>query len=124
MNDLICQNCGCTEAKIVRHGMHTGAFCSACGKWIKWLNKDEIRKYQDKISTKKTPIEILNDIANRISEKMIEARDLRKESIRKYGEGCHEDSKFLGEEIAFREAAKIVESIIDEESKNGDDSKA
>jgi hypothetical protein len=35
--------CGCKEVFIQSEGIHTGLYCADCGKWIKWLSKDEIR---------------------------------------------------------------------------------
>lgn len=45
MKDYICK-CGCNTfivKRITKNGVasHTGLYCSYCGKWYKWLNKDE-----------------------------------------------------------------------------------
>lgn len=40
--DMICK-CGSKEFFTEEHGNQTGLYCSACGKWQKWLKKDEIR---------------------------------------------------------------------------------
>ena len=42
--DMVCK-CGGKEFFTEKHGNQTGAYCSACGKWQKWLGKDEIRLF-------------------------------------------------------------------------------
>jgi hypothetical protein len=44
MTTMVCK-CGGKEFFIEEHGNHTGIYCSACGKWQKWLGKDEIRLF-------------------------------------------------------------------------------
>lgn len=39
-----CAVCGSQEFSIYRRPAgHTGAACTACGKWLKWLGRREIR---------------------------------------------------------------------------------
>lgn len=45
--DFKCKRCGCTEYILNTKGNNTGLYCSDCGKWHKWLNKDEIRVYSE-----------------------------------------------------------------------------
>jgi len=33
--------------------MQTGLYCSDCGKWIKWLSKEEIRLYERQLELSK-----------------------------------------------------------------------
>ena len=40
--NMVCK-CGGKEFFTEKHGNQTGLYCSACGKWQKWLKKDEIR---------------------------------------------------------------------------------
>lgn len=35
--------CGSTDVFTEQSGNNTGLYCGDCGKWIKWLNKDELR---------------------------------------------------------------------------------
>ena len=37
MGNIVCNRCGCTEYTTAVKGIHTGAYCKQCGKWIKWL---------------------------------------------------------------------------------------
>lgn len=41
---IICK-CGSKEFFTEKHGKQTGLYCSACGKWQKWLKKDELRLF-------------------------------------------------------------------------------
>ena len=43
--NMVCK-CGGKEFFTEEHGNQTGFYCSACGKWQKWLKKDEIRLFQ------------------------------------------------------------------------------
>lgn len=40
----ICK-CGNTHFFTEKHGTQTGLYCSACGKWQKWLSKNEARAF-------------------------------------------------------------------------------
>lgn len=42
--EMVCK-CGGKEFFTEEHGNQTGLYCSACGKWQKWLKKDEIRLF-------------------------------------------------------------------------------
>lgn len=41
MIDIQCRYCASTKYTVREKGPHTGAFCADCGKWIKWLGKNE-----------------------------------------------------------------------------------
>lgn len=43
-----CNKCGSSNYTTEKHGNNTGLYCSDCGKWHKWLNKDEVRVYSQK----------------------------------------------------------------------------
>lgn len=40
---LRCSRCGCTQMSLTHSGPHTGAYCSECGFFVKWLTKEEAR---------------------------------------------------------------------------------
>ena len=48
-----CNRCGSKNYMIEKHGNSTGLYCSDCGKWHKWLNKNEVRVYSQKYKEKK-----------------------------------------------------------------------
>lgn len=39
--DTVCTVCGCVEFEERRKGPHTGLYCTACGKWLKWVAQSE-----------------------------------------------------------------------------------
>ncbi len=45
--DFKCNRCGSKNYMIRKVCSQTGLYCSDCGKWHKWLNKDEIRVYSE-----------------------------------------------------------------------------
>ena len=57
--DYKCSHCDSTKTKIEEKANQIGLYCAECGKWIKWLSKDEARvlkhrrlKYDRKIYDK------------------------------------------------------------------------
>lgn len=40
-----CTYCGSENTEVEEKGSQTGLYCCDCGKWIKWLNKEDIRVY-------------------------------------------------------------------------------
>lgn len=45
--------CGSLDFFIEKQGNNTGLYCSMCGKWQKWMNKDDIRLFEHNHKTKK-----------------------------------------------------------------------
>lgn len=43
MKQFVCEKCGSIDLYIETKGTQSGLYCSDCGKWIKWLGKDELR---------------------------------------------------------------------------------
>lgn len=37
--------CNHNNKIIIKTGSHKGLYCKDCGKWLKWLGKQEYRKY-------------------------------------------------------------------------------
>lgn len=44
--------CGCMEFFTKESGSATGLYCKKCGKWIKWLGKNELRLFEHEQSLK------------------------------------------------------------------------
>lgn len=38
--------CGCTDMFVKLNGNNIGLYCKSCGKWQKWLNKNEFRAFE------------------------------------------------------------------------------
>lgn len=45
--------CGSLDFFIEKKGNNTGLYCSMCGKWQKWMNKDEIILFEHNNKPKK-----------------------------------------------------------------------
>ena len=43
MQNFACTKCGSIDVYIKENGTQTGLYCEDCGKWIKWLSKEEKR---------------------------------------------------------------------------------
>lgn len=43
---ITCKACGIVNGFIEEKGTQVGLYCNKCGKWIKWLNKDETRLFK------------------------------------------------------------------------------
>lgn len=80
--NMVCK-CGGKEFFTEEHGNQTGLYCSACGKWQKWLKKDEIRLFNHgvkarieesaiKVSTVKAPHTYMKAVGTRELEKILE----------------------------------------------------
>lgn len=41
--DIKCKKCGCDNLTVKIVKMHTGIYCTKCGGFVKWANKDEAR---------------------------------------------------------------------------------
>ena len=41
-----CKKCGSVSLHTEIKGNNTGLYCDDCGKWIKWLGKDELRAFE------------------------------------------------------------------------------
>ena len=53
MNVFKCEKCHSKDVFIQTSGNNTGLYCGDCGKWIKWLNKDERRLAERQIEMMK-----------------------------------------------------------------------
>ena len=51
-----CSKCGKIKGFIQKKGNNTGLFCDKCGKYIKWMNKDEIRLFEHENAVSDTEI--------------------------------------------------------------------
>ena len=71
-------SCGCEDFYIEKHGNNTGLYCKSCGKWQKWLNKDEVKlwEYNNKNNNLKANIEEFIDILDKEIDKQIERKPL------------------------------------------------
>ena len=62
INNFICSKCNGTFTFIKKNNTQTGLYCSDCGKWIKWLGKEEIRLYEKKLEMDKMKSEVVMEV--------------------------------------------------------------
>lgn len=46
MNEYKCPKCNSTNLFTKKKETQTGLYCKECGRWIKWLNKEEVRLFE------------------------------------------------------------------------------
>jgi Lar family restriction alleviation protein len=51
MKNFKCAKCGSEDTFTEKLGNNTGLYCSDCGIWIKWLDKNELRLVQRQTET-------------------------------------------------------------------------
>lgn len=47
--------CGCTDMFTEKKGNNTGLYCSECGKFQKWMGKNELRAFEHERKEKEVP---------------------------------------------------------------------
>lgn len=52
MKEFKCSKCHSKDIFIEKSANNTGLYCENCGKWITWLNKDQLRLAERQISIK------------------------------------------------------------------------
>ena len=71
----------------INNGIQTGLYCSSCGRWIKWMGKEEFRlyeKYLEFIETEKIGGDIEEDeFENQFDITQVSNEDLLEELIRR-----------------------------------------
>jgi len=58
INNFICSKCSGTFTFIKKNNTQTGLYCSKCGKWIKWLGKEELRLFERKLELNKINLDV------------------------------------------------------------------
>lgn len=53
MKEFKCKKCNSEDIFISKSGNNTGIYCENCGKWITWLNKDEVRIIERQIANRR-----------------------------------------------------------------------
>lgn len=56
--------CGCTDMFVQSKGNNIGLYCKSCGKWQKWLNKNEFRVFEHEQKEKEISKTIDNNLKN------------------------------------------------------------
>ena len=80
-----------------KHGNQTGLYCSACGKWQKWLKKDEIRLFNHGVKVENASL--LERLKARIEESAIKVSTVKAPHTYMKAVGTRELEKILEEEL-------------------------
>ena len=62
-----CPHCGSTDLHMEKRGMQTALYCNSCGKWLKWVGKDEKRVLEASLNTKSNAV-VKDDIVSTYKE--------------------------------------------------------
>ena len=68
MVQIRCKYCLTTETVLREKGPHVGAYCANCGRWLKWLDKNEKSLLLQ--SNKLEPVKIEKDEINSADEEV------------------------------------------------------
>lgn len=79
------------------HGNQTGLYCSACGKWQKWLKKDEIRLFNHGVKVENASL--FERLKARIEESAIKVSTVKAPHTYMKAVGTRELEKILEEEF-------------------------
>ena len=93
---MVCK-CGGKEFFTEEHGNQTGLYCSACGKWQKWLKKDEIRLFNHGVKVENASL--LERLKARIEESAIKVSTVKAPHTYMKAVGTRELKKILEEEL-------------------------
>jgi hypothetical protein len=93
MKKFNCSKCNSTEVFIEQNGNNIGLYCADCGKWIKWLNKDELRLAERQIKEydKEIRAKAIDEFAEMLKEKYEEHNFdlcLRQNDYYSYSNSC------------------------------------
>lgn len=94
--NMVCK-CGGKEFFTEEHGNQTGLYCSACGKWQKWLEKDEIRLFNHGVKVENASL--LERLKARIEESAIKVFTVKAPHTYMKAVGTRELEKILEEEL-------------------------
>lgn len=61
MKEFECSKCHSKDIFIEKSGNNTGLYCGDCGKWITWLNKDQVRLAERQIALSVFNIDLVLD---------------------------------------------------------------
>lgn len=56
--------CGCTDMFTEKKGNNTGLYCSECGRFQKWIGKNELRAFEHEQKEKEISIKINGNLKN------------------------------------------------------------
>lgn len=90
--------CGCASFFTEVHGNHTGLYCCACGKWQKWLTKDELRAFEHK-ERQITSTPLIDKIMAHVNRSAIKVSTVKAPHTYMKAVGTNEIERILREEL-------------------------
>ena len=79
MKEFKCTKCNSSDVFINKSGNNIGLYCGDCGKWITWLNKDQLRLVERQIANKHG--NALKEVLKKLSESSIDEVNTVCESV-------------------------------------------
>ena len=98
--DNSCERCKSYTYEIRYKKPHVGLYCKCCGKYIKWLSKEEKKKYgivtpEDfKLNGTGAKYTFIDDVTNKektVTQRIVDAQLLKDEARRQYEEGLEDE---------------------------------
>ena len=79
MKEFKCTKCNSSDIFISKSGNNVGLYCGDCGKWITWLNKDQLRLVERQIANKRG--DALKELLEKLSDSSIDEINVACESV-------------------------------------------
>lgn len=95
--NIVCK-CGCTHFFTESKGNAVGLYCRSCGKWQKWLTKDEVRLFEHDLLNGSTA-NLRDRLMKRINESAIKVSTVKSPHTYMKAVGTKELEKIIEEEI-------------------------
>ena len=98
--DNSCEQCGSYTYEIRYKKPHVGLYCKCCGKYIKWLSKEEKKKYgivtpEDfKLNGTGAKYTFIDDVTNKektLTQRIVDAQLLKDEARQRYEESMEDE---------------------------------
>ena len=70
----------------INNGIQTGLYCSDCGRWIKWLGKEELRLFEKYLAESKMEIEE-DEFENQFDISQVSNEDLLEQLVKRIKKG-------------------------------------
>ncbi|RHS68266.1 hypothetical protein DW954_02710 [Clostridium sp. AM45-5] len=63
-----CRKCGSSSLFTEQMGSNIGLYCSSCGSWQKWLNKNEVRLFTENNKVEGSCVHVDDGLRDRLEE--------------------------------------------------------
>ena len=81
IKDYKCK-CGCDDFFFADKGFHTGIYCSYCGKWFKWADREEQHlKFCNEQNLRRKQVSMLDKIKEEIKDNTYYINETTKKEV-------------------------------------------